>query len=91
MHLAAVLSVSLEWNCYVDDTRDCRPSVHVQRLDLSEYARGFSFQTSDHYTQAEGDDDMREDRHPHEGRRRGADSLRAERGHDEQREERVED
>ena len=34
--------------------------VHVQRLDLSEYARGFSFQTSDHYTQAEGDDDMRD-------------------------------
>jgi len=55
-----VLSVSLEWNCYVDDTADCIPEVRVQRLDLSEYARGFSFQTADRYTQAAGDPDMRD-------------------------------
>ena len=36
--------------------------MRVQRLDLSEYARGFSFQTSDHYTSStrDGDADMRD-------------------------------
>eukprot|EP00908_Phaeocystis_cordata_P014372 Transcript_25472.p1 GENE.Transcript_25472~~Transcript_25472.p1 ORF type:complete len:443 (-),score=224.24 Transcript_25472:160-1488(-) len=55
-----VLSVSLEWNCYVDDVNDCVPTVHVQRLDLSEFARGFSYQTADHYTENPADPGMRD-------------------------------
>ena len=27
----------------------------MQRLDLSEFSRGFSYETADHYTQAPGD------------------------------------
>jgi hypothetical protein len=55
-----ILSISLEWNCYVDDVADCVPTVHVQRLDLSEFSRGFSYETADHYTQAPGDPGMRD-------------------------------
>ena len=36
------------------------PTVHVQRLDLSEFSRGFSYETADHYTQATGDPGMRD-------------------------------
>ena len=55
-----ILSIALEWNCYVDDVADCVPTVHVQRLDLSEFSRGFSYEVADHYTQAPTDPPMRD-------------------------------
>jgi len=49
------LTLTLTRNCYVDDVADCVPTVHVQRLDLSEFSRGFSYEVADHYTQAPTD------------------------------------
>lgn len=41
-------------------TVSCDSADHVQRLDLSEFSRGFSYETADHYKQAPGDPGMRD-------------------------------
>ena len=44
-----VLDIVLHWNCYVDDAKDCTPAVSVERLDVSERRKGFSYEYADYY------------------------------------------
>lgn len=55
-----VLSIVLRWNCYVDDARDCTPAVSVERLDVSERRKGFSYDYADYYRTAAAAPDERD-------------------------------
>lgn len=50
----ATIAVSLLWSCFVDSPKPCVPSVQVQRMDVSERRRGFSYQYANYYRDAAG-------------------------------------
>ena len=54
------LSVALLWSCFVDSAATCTPSVLVQRMDLNERRRGFSYQYSHNYRPTAGGKETRD-------------------------------
>jgi len=44
-----VLAVSTLWDCFVDNTQPCYPTINVQRLDLSTRRNGFSYEYAHYY------------------------------------------
>jgi len=54
------LGVTFYWECFVDSTALCAPKIQVQRLDLNERRRGFSYQYADYYRPVAGAADTRD-------------------------------
>ena len=54
------LGVTFRWECFVDSASDCAPTLHVQRLDLNERRRGFSYQHAHYYRLTPGGEDTRD-------------------------------
>ena len=48
------------WECFVDSAAPCAPKMKVQRLDLNERRRGFSYQYADYYRLSSGAADTRD-------------------------------
>ena len=54
------LGVTFTWECFVDSASDCAPQLHVERLDLNERRRGFSYQYANYYRMESGGADTRD-------------------------------
>ena len=54
------VTMSLLWNCYVDSPKTCTPDVLVQRLDMNERRRGFTYSYSHNYRLADGGPETRD-------------------------------
>lgn len=54
------LGVTFYWECFVDSAAPCAPKMKVQRLDLNERRRGFSYQYADYYRLSSGAADTRD-------------------------------